>query len=143
MNLERFQSTTFKARTATVPVPGLSVFFDEGQAPEITVRGLTGTEVARARERMRENAVLAEVVAKLVSNRAGEQVDGIKDALGLSGGVPADMVYRIAVLEFGVVGMPMKQSDVVKLAEAAPEAFYQLSSKIIELTGLGQVPLGE
>lgn len=143
MNLDKFKQAKFERRTATVSVPGLSAFFDDGQPAEFTVQNLTGQEVARARERVKQNAAIGELVAKVISERASSQIAGIQQALGLSDDVPDDLVYRIAVCEYGIVSVQFEQEDCVKLADACPESFYQLTSKILELTGLGQVPLGE
>jgi hypothetical protein len=143
MNLAKFRQASLKRRTLAVPVPSMSDFFDDGQKPEIIVHGLTGDEVAQARLRVKQNAAIGEILSKIAGEKASEKIEGIQQALGLSDEVPDDTVYRIAVLEFGVDSIELNQEDCVKINAAFPEAFYSLTSKIIELTGLGQVPLGE
>ena len=143
MNLEKFRQSKFERRTATVSVPGLSAFFDDGQKAELTVQGLTGQEIAKARERVNQNKAINELVDKLISEKASERVAAIQQALGLSDDVPNDLVYRIAVCEFGVASVKLEQEDCVKLVATCPETFYQLTSKILSLTGMGQAPLGE
>ena len=143
MNLEKFKAATFERRTATVPVPALSSFFDEGKKPELTVQGLTGQEVAKARQRVKQNTALGELIEKVISEKASTKIKGLQQALGLSDDVPDDLVYRIAVAEFGISSVKFEQEDCVKLADACPETFYLVTSKILSLTGLGQVHQGE
>jgi hypothetical protein len=143
MNLDKFKQAEFERRTAVIPVPGLSAFFDDGQKAELTVQGLTGHEVARARDRAKQNAAIHELVEKIVGEKASSKIQGIQQALGLSDDVPDDLVYRIAVCEFGVASVKLAQEDCVKLADVSPEDFYQITTRILSLTGLGQVPLGE
>ncbi|WP_419663242.1 hypothetical protein Dvar_36380 [Desulfosarcina variabilis str. Montpellier] len=143
MNLEKFKQANFERRTATVPVPALSAFFDDGQKAELTVQGLTGQEIARARERIQQNTAINELVEKIVSEKASSKIEGLQQALGLTDEVPNDLVYRIAICEFGVVSVNLEQEDCVKLAANCPETFYQVTSKILSLTGMGQVPQGE
>jgi hypothetical protein len=143
MNIDKFKQANFERRTALVPVPGLSAFFDNGETPELTVQGLTGHEVAKARERVKQNSAINELVEKIVSEKASSKIRGLQQALGLSDDVPDDLVYRIAVCEFGVASVKLEQEDCVKLADICPEDFYLITSKILTLTGLGQVHPGE
>ncbi len=142
-NLQRFKTTEFQRRTEDVPVPGLASFFDEDDPAVLTVQNLVGEEIARARLRVSQNSAIDELVSRLVSERAASKIDGIQQALGLGDDVPDDLVYRIAVAEFGICSADFQQEDCVKMAAVAPEDFYALTQKIFALTGLGQVPLGE
>ena len=143
MNIEKFKQAEFERRTADVPVPGLSSFFSEDQDAVLTVQGLTGQEVATARRRVEQNAAIGELVAKVISEKASSKIEGIQQALGLTDDVPDDLVYRIALAEYGIASVKFEQEDCVKLAGICPESFYTITSKILELTGLGQIPLGE
>jgi hypothetical protein len=143
MNLKKFQQAKFERRTTSVHVPGMSAFFDEGQPHEIIVQGLNGKEIAMARERVKQNLAVNELVESVLSDKAKSKVKGIQQALGIAGEVPDDHVYRIAVAEFGIVSADFQQEDCVKLASVYPEPFYQITSKILELTGMGQVSSGE
>lgn len=143
MNIKKFKTVSFERRTADVSVPGLSAFFAGDQDPVLTVQGLTGQEVATARQRVEQNAAIGELVAKVVGEKASSKIEGIQQALGLTDDVPDDLVYRIALAEFGIASVKFEQEDCVKLADICPESFYMVTSKILELTGLGQIPLGE
>ena len=144
MDFDKFKITDFERRTATVTVPALSAFADAGKdACEIEVQALTGEEVARARERVKQNAAVAQIIEKFAGDNVPDLVEAMKEKLGMNDAVPNDGVYRIAVLEFGIVGNPLPQDQCVKMFNHAPEAFYSLTDKILELTGLGSVPVGE
>ena len=143
MNLEKFRQAQFERRTATVPVPALSSIFDDGQKPELTVQGLTGFEIAKANDRVRQNAAINEIAEKVVSKKLSTVAHGIAQALGIGDDVPEKHVFHIAVFEFGVVSDEFKQEDVVKFADVYPVEFSLCVSKVMELTGLGQVHQGE
>ena len=143
MEIEKFKAALFERRTEQVLVPGLSAFFPDGQKPVLTVQSLTGEEVAIARERITQNRAIGELMAKIVGEKASSKVEGIRQALGVSDDVPNDLVYRIAVAEFGIQSDRFEQEDAVKLADVCPETFYLLTSKILALTGMGQISLGE
>lgn len=140
MDIDKFKQANFSPRTAKVPVPQLKDFF--AGVPELIVRGLTGQEVAKARERVNQNSMLRELVDKILSDKASSKAEGLQQALGITDDVPSDLVYRIAVCEFGINSVHFEQEDCVKLATVVPEHFYEISSKILELTGLGQAPPG-
>lgn len=140
MNLDKFKTANFKRRTAVVQVPALSDFFDDGVPAEFVVQNLTGEEVAIARERIKQNSAISEIVEKIVGEKVGDKIEGIKEALGMSDNVPDDLVYRHAVAQFGIQSPSLDQSDCVRLAKYYPETFYALTSKIFALTGLGSQP---
>jgi len=144
MDFVKFKNARFERRTAAVPVPSLSIFAEEGVTTcKIDVQGLTGEEVAVARERVKTNNGLVEVIEKFAGGTVPEAVEALREKLGLSDDLPGDAVYRLAVLEFGIVGRPFDRPECVRLFNAHPEAFYSLTSKILELTGVGQVSPGE
>lgn len=144
MDFDKFKITEFERRTALVKVPALSAFADEGKGScEIKVQALTGQEVAMARERVRQNAGLKVIIEKFMGGNVPDLVEAMQEKMGMTDSVPPDAVYRIAVLEFGVVGNPLPQDQCVKMLSHAPEAFFSLTDKILELTGLGGVPVGE
>lgn len=144
MDFKKFKNAQFQRRTATVTVPSLSAFADEGDsACRVEVQGLTGEEIATARERVKQNRALETVLEKFAGGTVPEVVEAVKEKLGLTETLPNDAVYRIAVLEFGIVGKTLDRPECVKMFNSNPEAFYSLTSKIIELTGIGHVPLGE
>lgn len=140
MDLDKFLNESLAPRTATIEVPELAVFFAEGEATEWVVKGLTAAELARANqaaERGQENVrALVEAMAG-----TGDKAEALRKTLGISEkDVPGDVSRRIELLTSGSVSPPLGQSrrDVaVKLGEAFPTVFYQLTNKILSLTGEG------
>ena len=83
------------------------------------------------------------MIEGITSDKKEEVVSSIKEILGLSKGVaPDDYIYRIACLRLGAVDPELNEEQSVRLAKAYAIVFYKLSSKIIQLTGMGML-LGE
>lgn len=139
MDLDRFLGASFLPREATIAVPELSNFFGE-ETPEWTIRGLTSAELARANEisdRMPGN--IRALVDSLTGD--GDKAEAIRKIVGLpTSEVPADVSRRIEMLATGSVSPELGESrrDVaVRLAETFPTVFYNLTNRILSLTGQG------
>lgn len=144
-DVQKFEASSpkFKHREDTVPVPTLSKFFEEGEKPEFKIRGLEGPEIAVARQAMQTNRSLETMVEGLLSSNNDDKVQAIKDALGVASETcPDDYVYRVAVLYLGSVEPKLDQNQAVLIAVTNGVAFYNLTNKILQLTGMGKV-LGE
>ena len=96
--LKEFTKAKFEARTAKVQVPILADFFNEGDKPEFTVRGLTGEEQARVNEVKANNKNISAAVTAIASRLQTEKVARFKDLLGVSDDVPTDLACRIEML---------------------------------------------
>ena len=142
MNVDKFRAAQFERRTATVKVPELSAFFDEGQKPELTVQNLTGPEVFEAEQRVSKNRNIEGLVKKLLK-ATPEKMDALLEGMGISDNVPDALVKAIAYCEFGIASADLQQQDIVRLAEYHVQAFLRLFNKINSLTGLGHVLPGE
>ncbi len=143
MNLQRFLSAALEPRQLDVQVPELlGTLFDAGEPAVWTVRGLTAAELGRAKQASAEGL---DTVKALVQAMAGDgdKAAQIRKAFGLSDDdVPQDISYRIEMLAAGSVSPQLgtENRDVaVKLAEAFPTTFYDLTNKILNLTGQGAV----
>lgn len=142
-DIQKFTSTSFEARTKDVPVKDLAPFFKdvpEGETPTWRVRGLTGAELAQtneAKERNRSRAAIAEGLLSGVDDKVSEAV---KELLGSGSSVPDDLAKRIEMLVLGSVEPQCSHQLAVKLAEAYPVEFYQLTGEITRLTGQGAEP---
>lgn len=139
MDLNRFVGASFTAREATLQVPELSEFFGDAPA-EWVVRGLSGAELGwcnEASDRGKENAKA--IIAAMAG--VGDKAEAIREAMGLSSDdVPEDVSRRIEMLAMGSVSPALgaERRDVaVKLAEAYPTTFYNLTNRILALTGMG------
>lgn len=137
-NTKKFRSTKFKHRTAEIPVPDLKDFFDEGDSPAWKVRGLTGHELGRAKEAARRGKNFDAIVAKLSSGMPKEVADAVEKLTGLADEKAEDIVYRIHMLRIASVDPELEQEDAVKVCEKFPVVFYELTNKILQLTGEGQ-----
>lgn len=133
-----FKKAKFEDRTEGVPVPDLAEWFEEGEEAVFVVRGLTGEELARCNEAAQQNKDISAVVEALASKNSQEKVDGIREMLGVSASVPEDMAKRLEQFAYGTVDPDMDHEAAVKFAQEYPIEFYQISNKIMELTGQGR-----
>ena len=138
--VNQFSNAKFERRQEAVTVAALQDFFSDGDKPEFIVQGLTHHEVARCAEGLQNNDNL-----KALLQAAAGHTPSIKDAVGeILGGtinIPVDTQKRILHLVAGSVTPKIDESMAVKLAETCPIEFTELTNKILELTGLGQVAI--
>lgn len=139
MDLQKFLNAPLIARTESIPVPELKDFFGEAE-PVWIVKGLNGAELGRVNEaaaRGLEN--LKALVEAMAGN--GDKAAALRKSLGISEEeVPADVSRRIELLTAGSVApkLGLENREVaVKLAETFPTVLYQLTNKILSLTGQG------
>lgn len=143
MNLNRFLTAHLAPRQLDTEAPELvGTLFDEGEPAVWTVRGLTAAELGRCKQASHEGM---DTIKALVQAMAGDgdKAAQIRKAFGLSDDdVPQDISYRIEVLAAGSVSPALgtENRDVaVRLAETFPTTFYDLTNKILNLTGQGAV----
>ena len=139
-DVKKFSKEKFTARTEAVPVPDLKAFFPEDEAPLWRVRGLTGQELGRAAEASARNKNMAAILEGLTGEAAKEKSAALKDLLGLGGNTPEDVAKRLEHLTMASVDPACTIDLSVRLCETFPIEFYQLTNKIMELTGMGQMP---
>jgi hypothetical protein len=122
-----------------MPVPDLAPFFSEGTEPVWIVRGLTGEEIARCNESNARHATIAATVQALANSAAAkaDTVEAMQSLLGFGTDVPEDLAKRFDHLTYGSVEPVIDRALAVKLFASFPIVAYQLSNKILELTGLG------
>ena len=137
---KKFTRTKFTPRTEGVLVPDLRQFFPDGEEAVWTVRGLTGAEIGRAAEATDRSKQAAAILEGLLSASSKEQTDAVKDILGLGGVTPQDIAKRIEHLVIASVDPKCTVDMAVKLSEAFPVEFFQITNKIMELTGKGMLP---
>jgi len=143
MDVDKFDNAKFKRREREIEVPELAPFFPDEQKPVIVIQNLTAPEVAIANEAADKSKDLAEIVGRLFSEAPREKIDAILDAAGISSkATPADYSKRLKLLQFGVKGNLFDQRRAVKFASNFPVDFYDITNKILQITGLGAC-LGE
>jgi len=130
-----FMRAKFQPRIDEVHVPALKAFFDGDSACIWRVRNLTGDELAKTMEASSRQKNVDTIIKALSSQSA--QIDEIRAALGIGDDVSAELAKRLEQLVIASVDPVIEKSLAVKLAENYPIEFYQLTNKIIELTGLG------
>lgn len=134
-DLNRFERAKFESKKARVAVEALAPFFDEGEAPEWEVRGLTASELHMALEAEKRQGSI-DAIVKAIATKA-DQAQAIRQALGIAGDTPGEIAKRLEILVAGSVSPKIELSAAVKLAEAFPIEFLMLTNKISELTGQG------
>jgi hypothetical protein len=138
-DLERFLGAALTPRQIAMPVPDLAPFFAEGAEPVWVVRGLTGEEIARCNESNARHATIAAAVQALANSAAAkaDTVEAMQSLIGFGTDVPEDLAKRFDHLTYGSVEPQIDRALAVKLFASFPIVAYQLSNKILELTGLG------
>lgn len=137
---QKFAGASFQRREEDVPVPDLRDWFTDlkdGEEPSWRVRGLTGAELAAVNEAQTRNRGKNAVVEALESDNTEQVGDAIRELIGTGDSVPDDLARRIEMLVAGSVEPECPQNVAVKLAEAYPVEFYELTTKITQLTGQG------
>lgn len=134
----KFQNEQFTDRTQMIKVPDLQAFFDAD--PVWTVRGMTGSELARVNEASEKVAKLVAIAEGLAAPEDKKTTEAIRDLLGMSRDVPADLVKRLEMLIIASVEPRVDRQTAVKLAESYPIEFYSLTGAILKLTGQGRQP---
>lgn len=139
---KKFSQAKFVPRQENVGVSSeaLKAFFDEGDTPQFTVRGLTGEEMARANEAQnsqRQKNINA-LVNALAGTAEGDQVKQIRESLGLGQEeLSADLARRLTMLQIGSVDPELTRELAVKVFNVAPVDAYELTNKIMVLSGQG------
>lgn len=140
-DVKKFMKTRFTPREEAVDVPDLKDFFEEQDGPQWKVRGLTGQELAKAKEAAEKNRNITAILEALAGGKTREKADSIKKLLGIADGeTPADIARRVEALTIGSIEPVCDLELALKLCETCPIEFYLLTNKITELTGKGHVP---
>lgn len=149
-DIQAFLSADLSPREEEVSVEGLQQFFPEGEAPLWKIRGLTASEIAKATDAGMRNKNFDSILTAISATSKNEKVKEFRKAFGVSDDVPAEIVKRIEHLVFGSVSPEVDQQIAVKLANAFPIEFYDLTNRITRLSGMGmeiakekQKPSGE
>lgn len=137
---KKFLKTKWTPRTEEVPVPDLAAFFPAGAKPVWTVRGLTGHELGRANEASERNKNVAAILEGIASGASKEQTEAVKELLGLGGSTPQDIAKRLEHLSIGSVDPVCAPDLAIRLCETFPVEFFQITNRIVQLTGQGQLP---
>lgn len=136
---DSFMGQEYSTREESVPVPDLKEFFGDDD-PVWKIRGLNASEIAKSREAPRTMAKMNAMVEALSSGTNREQIDAMREHLGINSSVHDDIKGRMIQLCCGSVEPKCNEALAGKLARVAPVTFYKITNRIIELTGLGSLP---
>ncbi len=134
-NADKFERAKFEARRAKVPVSALADFFEDGETPEWEVRGLSAVEWHKAMEASRRQGSIESIIKAIAANQ--DQVQIVRQALGLTSDTPGEIAKRLEMLVLGSVAPTIELPAAVKLAENFPIEFMWITNEITELTGKG------
>jgi hypothetical protein len=153
MGLQEFRTTDYEPRKATVPTPlkkypSLAPFFKSKEPQEFEIRALTGEEIYTAEHRVQINKDLPGVIEAIMQRFAAQKINTILDSMGLGESVPDQKVYEQTVIQFGIekiggVDVQLTQEDAVKFLDNCTAAGRLLFKKILTLSNMGNIPLGE
>ena len=139
-DINQFKTAKFERRTEAVIVKGLQEFFPDGEKAEFIVQGLKHSEVAKCAEGIQSNDNL-KAVLQAAAGHAPSIKEAINDIIGGKDEIPKDTQKRILHLVVGSVEPKIDEAFAVRLSETFPVEFIELTTKILELTGLGQVAI--
>jgi hypothetical protein len=134
-NPDKFDKAEFRARTEQVTVSVLADFFDDGEEPIVTVRGLTSNELHKALNAEKSRKGIEKAIEAISSG--SEQVDAMRAVIGLEKGTPGEVAKRLEMLQQGTVEPEFTMAQAVKFAENFPIEFIELTNAISTLTGQG------
>lgn len=137
---KKFGKEKFTPREQDVPVPDLKDYFGDGEPAVWRVRGLTGIEIGQSAEASSRNQTMISILEGLTSTSSKDKVDAVKNLIGLGSDAPQDVAKRIEHLVLASINPVCTQDIAVKLCEAFPIEFYQITNTIMELTGKGKMP---
>jgi hypothetical protein len=131
----KFEAAQFVPRTEEISVPALAHFFSEGEPAVWRVRGLNTNQLHQAMEAGKRQTTIESIVAAIT--KSGDMAQAVRSALGLSHGTPGEVAKRLEMLVMGSVSPEVTLPVAVKLAEAFPVEFLELTNAITTLTGQG------
>ncbi|MEH6575791.1 MAG: hypothetical protein V7731_01820 [Amphritea sp.] len=138
-DVKQFDRATFKAREAFASFPALKGFFDEGEEPGFTVRGLSGTEIALAKQDAQRGRLVTETLLQMNSANEKEKVSAMLQEMGINDDDPAEVAQLLSHLEYGIIEPKLTRAQIVKLVEFYGVDMLVIGRKILELSGQGAV----
>lgn len=135
---KRFMSQQFVHREEDVPVPDMKDFFPEGEPAVWRVRGLTGQELGLCNQAAERNRNMEAILEGVASAAGAKKSDAIKKLIGGRDDTPDDVVKRMEMLIIASIAPECDLQLAVKLCKIFPIEFYQITTAIGKLTGMGQ-----
>ena len=136
-----FKKEKFKPRTDDVAVPDLKRWFKKGAKVVWKVRGLSGKEVGATKMAAAKNKSLAGIMEMLKSANVSEKTGAMEAIMDLGKDrITDDIAERLEQMVTGSVKPKCDLDLAIKICESFPVDFYNITNRILKLTGLGMVP---
>lgn len=138
---KKFSQAKFQPRTKAVAVPDLAPWFPSKEKAVWVVRGLTGKEIGMTKEAAAKNKSVAGIIEMLKSVKVTDQTDALQAIMNLgTKSTPDNIAERLDQLVTGSVDPKCDLELAIKICERFPVDFFNLTNKILELTGKGMEP---
>lgn len=136
-----FKKAKFEYRTDEVAVPDLKAWFKKGAKAVWEVRGLSGKEVGANKMAASKNKSLAGLLKMLQAADISEKTDAMEAILDLGKDrITDDIAERLERMVTGSVKPKCDIDLALKVCENFPVDFFNITNKILKLTGLGMMP---
>lgn len=136
----RYMAENFKPRETKVPVPELKNWFEKGDEPVWTVRGLTGIEIAKANEVAAKRSLSTAILEGLLTMKGSEVKEAITKLVGRGDEIPEKVAMQIEHLVIGSVDPPCDEDLALRVNKTYPTVFLSLCQNILLLSGQGMSP---
>ena len=136
---DQIGAVPLSARTQDVRVDELpDAWFADGEPKVITVRQLSGNEIAVAQEAAQTRDLRAALAAAIDGGSIADVTDAARAALGRSGAVTPAYARKLETVRLGVVcDPPLDDAQVVEIGEHYAWVLERLYLAISTLTGKG------
>lgn len=105
--------------------------------PELTIRGLTGTEFAQCLEAKKGNDNAEKLLQALLGPDDGEKTSALKEIFGIDQEFPYEYIKRIQAIVFGVEEPKLSRDVITKLGKYHVMEIYGIGNAIFNLTDTG------
>lgn len=136
-NPEKFRAATYEDRVKTIPMPLLADYFDEGESPELTVRGLSADEVFASMEAGNTQKTIDDVLTSIESNESKREQ--LREVLGIKLDLSPEFVRKLHLFILGVINPKIERDIALKIQRCFPSEFLLVCNTINALTGQGMV----
>lgn len=140
-NAKAFSKETFSPRMKDIAVPDFKDYFPEGENAVWKIRGLEANEIAKCYDAQKTlSAIDTTFKAAAGAVACEDKVKELREKLGIEIDIHSDILFRRAQLVHGSVLPEIDHQIAVKLSRVFPVEFYNITTEITRLTGLGQTP---
>lgn len=134
----KFTAAQFEPNTKDVELKELAPFFDEGEAPILTVRGLTFSELGEVNSAMQVSRNISKVYEAISPDTQTEESTAlIQEALGIFDKDTDPIIVR--KIEMVRIGTSLNRETIIAIGKRYPISMDLLINEISILTSEGMV----